>query len=458
MTTPYSSKFNTSSKNYDRDLRRPDRDLHRPDRDLHRPDRDLHRPDRDLHRPDRDLRRPDRDLHRPDLDLHRPRPHYCALNMPDCIAPSRKILPLNFVVTRLQAMDIFNRIRDFLDSYGRDLKYDAYNIDTHFIVDFGANKQRCNVIIRVWDVSERSHMYIVEFDEKNDSDSSLTLSMFWALKDTIMPPEYAVEPRGIPKCPHCINLNRGLTYRKYPIDHWVRESPDPASAITCPVLLSTTCSFCKQTGHTKSRCDKLASAATIECNFCKERGHRIRDCPALAESVCRFCKQKGHTIARCQQLVDKKMRDQDEVDADVCKYCKENGHMVRECPALQLKKMRENEEPTVALRKPNQFDLDTFMSDESERMRVRPCSPDSTPPPFANHACHFRPTSPELPPPPSMHQRSTTPELPPPPSMHQRSTTPELPPPPSMHQRSTTPELPPPPSNTFVPIVDNEDW
>ena len=50
-----------------------------------------------------------------------------------------------------------------------------------------------------------------------------------------------------PGCAHCRNL--GL-----PFDHWLRESMDPNSAITCPVLLTTECRNCHALGHTASRC------------------------------------------------------------------------------------------------------------------------------------------------------------------------------------------------------------
>ena len=59
-----------------------------------------------------------------------------------------------------------------------------------------------------------------------------------------------------PFCTHCSNLNRSASSGSalYPTDHWIRESRDPNSALTCPVLLATVCAFCRETGHTKSRC------------------------------------------------------------------------------------------------------------------------------------------------------------------------------------------------------------
>jgi hypothetical protein len=50
-----------------------------------------------------------------------------------------------------------------------------------------------------------------------------------------------------PGCAHCRNLGE-------PFDHWLRASIDPNSPITCPVLLATECRYCRQMGHTTSRC------------------------------------------------------------------------------------------------------------------------------------------------------------------------------------------------------------
>ncbi len=41
-----------------------------------------------------------------------------------------------------------------------------------------------------------------------------------------------------------------------PHDHFVRETRDPNSAVTCPLLLATECSFCHTKGHTAKYCGK----------------------------------------------------------------------------------------------------------------------------------------------------------------------------------------------------------
>ena len=42
------------------------------------------------------------------------------------------------------------------------------------------------------------------------------------------------------------------------MSHFIRESRDPESRITCPTLLAIECRFCFKRGHTVSKCAKLA--------------------------------------------------------------------------------------------------------------------------------------------------------------------------------------------------------
>jgi hypothetical protein len=58
--------------------------------------------------------------------------------------------------------------------------------------------------------------------------------------------------KPMPVCKHCKNLST-----KYPdirFDHWLRESPDPKSAIVCPQLKYSECTWCGDEGHTKKYC------------------------------------------------------------------------------------------------------------------------------------------------------------------------------------------------------------
>lgn len=62
----------------------------------------------------------------------------------------------------------------------------------------------------------------------------------------------ARRPSRTPLCAYCKSLNQfghGL-----PTDHWLRESPDPKSPVTCPILRWEECSWCGLDGHTKKYC------------------------------------------------------------------------------------------------------------------------------------------------------------------------------------------------------------
>lgn len=41
--------------------------------------------------------------------------------------------------------------------------------------------------------------------------------------------------------------------------HFLRASTEPNAKVTCPVLLATACRYCKEPGHTKNYCPKLAA-------------------------------------------------------------------------------------------------------------------------------------------------------------------------------------------------------
>ena len=63
-----------------------------------------------------------------------------------------------------------------------------------------------------------------------------------------------------PSCPHCTNLNKfSKTDTILPTNHYLRETPSPDSKLVCPVLLATECRYCKEFGHTVSKCPLAAA-------------------------------------------------------------------------------------------------------------------------------------------------------------------------------------------------------
>ena len=72
-----------------------------------------------------------------------------------------------------------------------------------------------------------------------------------------------------PFCPVC--KKNGRPESEYN-SHFIRETSDENSAITCPILLN------------------------MECNHCGEKGHLVAKCP---QKKCVFCNEFGHTVSRC---------------------------------------------------------------------------------------------------------------------------------------------------------------
>jgi hypothetical protein len=75
--------------------------------------------------------------------------------------------------------------------------------------------------------------------------------------------------RPAPFCPVC--KKNGRPESEYN-SHFIRETSDENSPITCPFILN------------------------MECNHCGEKGHLVAKCPY---KKCVFCNEPGHTVSRC---------------------------------------------------------------------------------------------------------------------------------------------------------------
>jgi len=75
--------------------------------------------------------------------------------------------------------------------------------------------------------------------------------------------------RPQPFCPIC--KKNGKTEAEYN-SHFIRETSDENSPITCPVL------------------------SNMECNHCGKKGHMVAKCP---DKKCVYCNEYGHTVSRC---------------------------------------------------------------------------------------------------------------------------------------------------------------
>ena len=85
--------------------------------------------------------------------------------------------------------------------------------------------------------------------------------------DTNLPRVENGPPSAKAKTPYC-----GVCFKaKQPASvynsHWTRMNPNPRSPITCPLILQTTCNYCKKKGHSAKYCPVAEK---------KERRRRLR--------------------------------------------------------------------------------------------------------------------------------------------------------------------------------------
>lgn len=60
-----------------------------------------------------------------------------------------------------------------------------------------------------------------------------------------------------PNTPYCSTCRKaGKSFGEY-TNHWTRSEPGPNGFITCPLILNSVCSYCKQKGHWNKYCTAL---------------------------------------------------------------------------------------------------------------------------------------------------------------------------------------------------------
>jgi len=101
----------------------------------------------------------------------------------------------------------------------------------------------------------------------------------------------------------------GKTEEEY-TSHYVRESRDPNSPTVCPTLIATVCRYCKEGGHTVSRCDKLknkqnsADPHIISKNYCQPVTNKV----TVNKSKANF----GSNFGAFSGLMDSDSEDEDD--------------------------------------------------------------------------------------------------------------------------------------------------
>lgn len=99
-----------------------------------------------------------------------------------------------------------------------------------------------------------------------------------------------------PFCPIC--KKNGKTEAEYN-SHFIRETSDENSKITCPILLNMECNHCGQKGHIVAKCPSK------KCVYCNEFGHTVSRCSAAPKDVIDNFLDDRHN-----KYVDRKDREQ----------------------------------------------------------------------------------------------------------------------------------------------------
>ena len=87
-----------------------------------------------------------------------------------------------------------------------------------------------------------------------------------------------------PFCPVC--KKNGRSESEYN-SHFIRETSEENSPITCPILLNMECNHCGEKGHLVARCPRK------KCVFCNEFGHTVSRCTAGSqEEIDRFLDER----------------------------------------------------------------------------------------------------------------------------------------------------------------------
>ena len=102
--------------------------------------------------------------------------------------------------------------------------------------------------------------------------------------------------RPAPFCPIC--KKNGRPESEYN-SHFIRETSDENSPITCPFILSMECNHCGEKGHLVAKCPHK------KCVYCNETGHTVSRCNAAPKAeIDRFLDERHQTYVNREQRRD----------------------------------------------------------------------------------------------------------------------------------------------------------
>ena len=161
-------------------------------------------------------------------------------------------------------------------------------------------------------------------------------------------------------------------------NHFVKDIPGPKGIVICPTLLS------------------------LECRYCKQKGHTVSKCPAVAEKRSHKKYVKPTTVPEKNDKKPTTKRNTNRFD-----LLETDDETPEEPTALEVEI---DDELKTLTRNPNSYAsvLSRIRSPStSPPVLLEPCTPEGSPPPL------YEPRTPDGPPPPLYEPR--TPDGPPPP-------------------------------------------
>jgi len=148
--------------------------------------------------------------------------------------------------------------------------------------------------------------------------------------------------RPAPFCPIC--KKNGRPESEYN-SHFIRETSDENSAITCPILLSMECNHCGEKGHVVAKCPYK------KCVYCNEPGHTVSRCMAAPKEVIdQFLDQRHQSYVNREQRRDNVFQRHSFVQAPVPAPIPAPSitAMFEDAPSLSKKPVKTVSAPTVS--------------------------------------------------------------------------------------------------------------
>jgi hypothetical protein len=137
-----------------------------------------------------------------------------------------------------------------------------------------------------------------------------------------------------PFCPIC--KKNGRPESEYN-SHFIRETSDENSPITCPILQSMECNHCGDKGHIAAKCPNK------RCVYCNQFGHTVSRCTAGSkEMIDSFLEQRHHNYEQRRENVFQRPRFMQAPPAPAPPPAPSITAMFEDAPSLSKKPTKTN--------------------------------------------------------------------------------------------------------------------